>query len=344
MELSRRMQIDHTDVGMFIDWENMHGFIRGKANISALREIAERFGRLVLAKAYADWREMRFQADSLVLYKGGVEPVYVPSGTKNNIDVKLATDCMDFAYRYPSIGCIILVTGDGDFIHTATALRPLGKKVIVIAQSNNASGRLGDLVDQLLIYDRDVVPVETVEDSVHISRNQKQPKDINEAFDRIVEILRDSGSIPVLITQVKDRLIRDYGTFSQQVYGYEKFRDMLKEGENRGYFVVNTAALRDWLILKQDSPQGSTSTSTLELPSDNTQAFQEITHIIRGSRQADTLFSYIKLCLVQKYGGFDESIYGFSSFKQMMTEGERLGYFVLGVNDKGVDYARLPPA
>ncbi|HMQ51579.1 MAG TPA: hypothetical protein PKE64_05000 [Anaerolineae bacterium] len=44
----------------FIDWENMHGAIRGKANISALREVAASYGRLVLAKAYADWREIRY--------------------------------------------------------------------------------------------------------------------------------------------------------------------------------------------------------------------------------------------------------------------------------------------
>ncbi|MBK7919945.1 MAG: NYN domain-containing protein [Chloroflexi bacterium] len=65
---------------------------------------------------------------------------------------------MDLAYRNPSIETYILVTGDGDFVHVATALRPRGKKVIVIAQSNNASTRLGDLVDTLLIYDVDVDP------------------------------------------------------------------------------------------------------------------------------------------------------------------------------------------
>ena len=70
-------QTSSSDVAMFIDWENMHGAIRGKANISALREVAESYGRLVLAKAYADWRENRFQQDSLVLYKIGVEPIYV---------------------------------------------------------------------------------------------------------------------------------------------------------------------------------------------------------------------------------------------------------------------------
>ena len=42
-------QTSTSDVAMFIDWENMHGAIRGKANISALREEAESYGRLVLA-------------------------------------------------------------------------------------------------------------------------------------------------------------------------------------------------------------------------------------------------------------------------------------------------------
>ncbi|MBA7467983.1 hypothetical protein ES707_03223 [subsurface metagenome] len=56
------------DVAMFIDWENMHSIIRGKANVSALREVAEGYGRLVVCKAYADWRETRFQQDSFVLY------------------------------------------------------------------------------------------------------------------------------------------------------------------------------------------------------------------------------------------------------------------------------------
>ena len=39
-------QAGKNDVTMFIDWENMHGFIRGKANISALREVAESYRRL----------------------------------------------------------------------------------------------------------------------------------------------------------------------------------------------------------------------------------------------------------------------------------------------------------
>ncbi len=335
MEIQDSLQPTITDVAMFIDWENMHGFIRGKANISALREVAEGYGRLVLAKAYADWRESRFQQDSLVLYKIGFEPVYVPAGYKNNVDVKLATDCINFAYQHPNISVFILVTGDGDFIHVVTALRPLGKTVVVIAQSNNASSRLGDLVDTLLIYDQDVNP--TTPDPVAEVSLPKNSKKLDEVYKKIVKILKKEEGAPLLLTNVKQKLIRAYGKFDQQDYGFEKFKAMIEQGAQKGYFVLNTAGLRDWLTL----PQSNDHNKSAELPDEADQVFLEIVSIIRSSNQAQVYLSYIKQALTRKYGGFDESVYGYNQFKQMMEEGERQKFFKLGVNDKQAYYAFL---
>ena len=329
-----------SDVAMFIDWENMHGFIRGKANVSALREVAEGHGRLVLAKAYADWRETRFQQDSLVLYKIGFEPVYVPAGFKNNVDVKLATDCIDFAYKHPNIRVFILVTGDGDFIHVATALRPLGKKVVVIAQSNNASSRLGDLVDTLLIYEQDVNPV-TNGHSGDMSRvkRSKAPTQLEGVFKDIADIIRREEASPILLTNVKQKLIRAYGRFDQRDFGFEKFKAMITVGAEKGYFALNTAGLRDWLTLAQEDSQ----IANAELPEGLTDLFREIEGIIRASNHPKALLSYVKHSLIKKYGGFDESVYGYNQFKQMMEEGVRQGYFKLGTNGKQVDFAYLTP-
>ena len=336
-ETERRPQLN-TDVAMFIDWENMHGIIRGKANVSALREVAEGYGRLVVAKAYADWREARFQQDSLVLYKIGVEPVYVPAGFKNNADVKLATDCIDYAYKHPNIGIFILVTGDGDFIHVVTTLRPLGKKVVVVAQSNNASNRLGDLVDTLLIYEQDVNPVATPASADQSRRKRsKVPRKLEEVFQDIVDIIREEDGSPLLLTNVKQKLIRSYGHFDERVYGFEKFKAMIEEGVRQQHFVLNTAGLRDWLTLSK----ADTQTGNTELPDEVDEVFQEIAGIIRASSHTQPLFSMVKHTLIKKYGGFDESVYGYNQFKQMMEEGARLGYFKLGVNDKQADYAYL---
>jgi len=336
MDTNEELKNHPVDVAMFIDWENMHGFIRGKANISALREVAEGYGRLVLAKAYADWRESRFQQDSLVLYKIGFEPVYVPAGFKNNVDVKLATDCIDFAYKHPNIGVFILVTGDGDFIHVVSALRPLGKKVVVIAQSSNASSRLGDLVDTLLIYDQDVNPTSPTPTTT--ATKAKNSKKLDEVYRKIVKLLKQEEGSPLLLTNVKQKLIRAYGGhFDQRDYGYEKFKEMIEAGESAGYFVLNTAGLRDWLTLPQDAGKNKHT----ELPDTVDLLFLEIVKIIRGFKQDQVYLSLIKQALTEKYGGFDESVYGFNQFKQLMEEGERQGFFKLG-NDKQSYFAYLP--
>lgn len=330
-----------TDVAMFIDWENMHGFIRGKANISALREVAEGYGRLVIAKAYADWREPRFQADSLLLYKIGVEPIYVPNaqtGNKNNIDIKLATDCIDFVHRYPNIGVFILVTGDGDFIHVATALRPLGKKVIVVAQSNNASNRFGDLVDVLLIYDKDVEPsTSTPAGALTKTKELKKPQKLEAVFQKIVEMLRAEAGGLILLTNVKQQLIRMYGEFDQNDYGFGKFKAMIEVGAQQGYFTLNTAGLRDWLTL----PQKGNQLSKPELPDELGAVFREVVRIVKSAPQSMVLFANIKQTLINGYGGFDEAVYGYNRFKDLMQEGERLNYFSMAKNDKDADYVFL---
>jgi len=321
----------NSDVAMFIDWENMHGFINTKANLSALREVAQSHGRLVFARAYADWREQRFQSDSLLLYQAGVEPVYVPNGFKNNVDVKLATDCIDCAYKNPHIGVFVLVTGDGDFIHVATTLRPLGKKVIVIAQSNNASNRLGDLVDTLLLYDRDVVP-QGKETPTTIA----PPKKVDEVHAQIVEMLKGEKGIPILIPQVKDRLARKYGSFDQKTFGFPKFKALLEDGETKGHYMTTTAGLRDWVTL----PHKNTSSPDLPLAVDD--VYQAIVEFLHESDQPHALLPAAKQALIDRYGGFDESVYGYSQFKQFLLAGEEFGYFKMGLSEKSALCIELP--
>jgi hypothetical protein len=173
-----------------------------------------------------------------------------------------------------------LVTGDGDFIHLVTALRPLGKKVIVIAQSDNASSRFGDLVDSLLIYDRDVVPSAAI-----IPINMLKPGPVNshenadEIYKLVVKMLEEEAGVPILLTQVKSRLIQIYGSFDQKSYGFDKFKAMMEFGAQKGFFVLNTAGLRDWVTLQQENSK----LSKTELPNSIEDVFQAIVDIMNTS-------------------------------------------------------------
>ena len=174
------------DVALFIDWENFKISLSAGSrspNLSSLKEEVSNQGRVVVAKAYADWvtraPELRgasqFINDPPSLYAAGIEPVFVPTRmpstqassangirtyrVKNSVDVKMTADCIECAHSYPNIGTFVLVSGDSDFLHVVNALRTMGKRVVVIGVSWSTSRRLADQVDSLLLYDKDVDPV-----------------------------------------------------------------------------------------------------------------------------------------------------------------------------------------
>lgn len=71
-----------TDAALLIDWENLKFSLQQRdirPNVSAIRDTAERFGRVVVARAYADWQDGWHRADPTHLYAAGIEPVYVPT-------------------------------------------------------------------------------------------------------------------------------------------------------------------------------------------------------------------------------------------------------------------------
>ena len=64
--------------------------------------------------------------------------------------------------------------------------------------------------------------------------------------------------------------------------------------------------------------------------------------LIKSSPDNRSLLSNIKHSLIKRYGGFDETVYGFNQFKQMMEEGERLGYFKLDIDKNKADFVSIP--
>ena len=121
------------DVALFIDWENFKISLASghrTPNVTALKEEVGNHGRVVVAKAYADWvtraPELRgasqFTNDPPALYAAGIEPVYVPTRlppvgapsdsfrtarVKNSVDVKMTADCIECAHAYSNIGTYV---------------------------------------------------------------------------------------------------------------------------------------------------------------------------------------------------------------------------------------------
>ena len=283
------------DVALFIDWENFKISLavgHRTPNVSALKEEVSNHGRVVIAKAYADWvtraPELRgasqFLNDPPSLYAAGIEPVFVPTRApspnatnangmrtgriKNSVDVKMTADCIEIAHSYPNIGTFVLVSGDSDFIHVVNALRTMGKHVIVVGISWSTSRRLADQVDTLILYDVDVDPPETIAEPAEPSLQPAEPApdrtsagDLNDVIRAIEEIIRDerkAGGNP-LLTSIKQRLVRRYPDFDEKKLGYTGFKRLMARVAQNGNIRLITAGLVDWAIMAdEDIPEGAT--------------------------------------------------------------------------------------
>ena len=283
-----------SDVALFIDWENFKiSLAVGNRipNVSALKEEMSNHGRVVIAKAYADWvtraPELRgasqFLNDPPSLYAAGIEPVFVPTRApspgamnangmrtgriKNSVDVKMTADCIEVAHTYPNISTYVLVSGDSDFIHVVNALRTMGKQVVVVGVSWSTSRRLADQVDALVLYDVDVDPPASAEpaapstpaaDIAPVSPSGGDLQDIIRAIEDIIRDERKAGGNP-LLTSIKQRLVRKFPEFDEKKLGYTGFKRLMARVAQNGNIRLITAGLVDWAIMSdEDIPEGAT--------------------------------------------------------------------------------------
>ena len=283
-----------SDVALFIDWENFKiSLAVGNRipNVSALKEEMSNHGRVVIAKAYADWvtraPELRgasqFLNDPPSLYAAGIEPVFVPTRApspgamnangmrtgriKNSVDVKMTADCIEVAHTYPNISTYVLVSGDSDFIHVVNALRTMGKQVVVVGVSWSTSRRLADQVDALVLYDVDVDPPASAEpaapstpaaDIAPVSPSGGDLQDIIRAIEDIIRDERKAGGNP-LLTSIKQRLVRKFPEFDEKKLGYAGFKRLMARVAQNGNIRLITAGLVDWAIMSdEDIPEGAT--------------------------------------------------------------------------------------
>jgi uncharacterized LabA/DUF88 family protein len=286
------------DVALFIDWENFKISLAAGSrtpNVTALKEEVANHGRVVVAKAYADWvtrsPELRgasqFINDPPALYAAGIEPVYVPTRlpagsptsltartfrVKNSVDVKMTADCIECAHSYPNIGIYVLVSGDSDFIHVVNALRTMGKRAIIIGVSWSTSRRLADQVDGLILYDTDVDPDTHQEtSSMETARGSAR---LNSSAGRQQSLLQSS--------QLQSSQLQ-----SSQL---------------------------------QSSQLQSAQQSAQQLPQQLSEVMRVIEDIVRTERQAGRipLLTSLKQRIMRRIHGFDEKKLGFSGFKKLM--------------------------
>ena len=151
-------------VALLIDFENLvYGLIQqhseGYVEVlepEVLFKLAEDYGQVVLANAYADWRRREVNQFQTDLYRFGIDLIHVfgkqGARFKNAVDVKMAVDAVEILWTLPHVDTFIIVSGDRDFIHVLKTLRRYGKRIVGVSPEQSVSEDFASLCDRFVRY------------------------------------------------------------------------------------------------------------------------------------------------------------------------------------------------
>ncbi|HEV3234066.1 MAG TPA: NYN domain-containing protein [Candidatus Dormibacteraeota bacterium] len=149
---------DNNKVALFIDFDNIRIGIRqhfgGELHPQKLMNKASKYGRVVTARAYADFTGHPKEFQDRLLFAAGIEPIHAPSKIsggrrQSSADMHMVIDMFLEAIDNQDVDTFVLMTGDADFVRmVATLRRRFGRKVIVSGvQSTSTSLDLMNAAD-----------------------------------------------------------------------------------------------------------------------------------------------------------------------------------------------------
>jgi uncharacterized protein (TIGR00288 family) len=251
-------QDNNEDAVVFFDFENIVYSLRNRLgenpNFEVLMDKCQEYGRIILARAYADWS--RHNTVIAPLQASGFDPVYVPTyfyeskeqkARKNAVDIHIAIEAVEVMYTQPHINTFVLITGDKDFIPLANALRRHGKTVVAIGVQGTTSPYMEQATDEFAFYhqlfpeDRD-------------KKRKPREKDIYKVLVDVVEKLQREGQKTVF-PQVKHTMIEILGSFDEKKHkdskgnNFNRFKDFILEAQRLGYVqLVTTGSVNEVLL------------------------------------------------------------------------------------------------
>ncbi|MCS7283104.1 MAG: NYN domain-containing protein [Anaerolineae bacterium] len=142
-------------VALFVDYENLHRSVQDQwdepVQWQKVLGAAERWGRVVIRRAYADWATCGQQKELLSL---GFELIHVAGHGKNAADLRLTIDVVDLvAARAHPATHIVLASGDSDFTDLVHYLHTRGKFVVGVGVRATSAASLIVACDEFVYYD-----------------------------------------------------------------------------------------------------------------------------------------------------------------------------------------------
>jgi uncharacterized protein (TIGR00288 family) len=225
-------------VALLIDWENIKyscaTCLQSLPDIITLKKIARKYGKIAVARAYANWTDVQHEGDMQRLSLQNIEPIYVETRNsasqttvKGSVDIRIACDSIELIFQNSDIDTYVLVSGDGGFSHIVSKLKAYSKSVIAVGIRQTTSSMLATSSSELVFYD------DLIKGLRLGARDQKVRKALD-LFVAVVDEIRDK-KISNTLQDVKHLMQEIDSSFEETAINIPTFRHLayLAEKENK---------------------------------------------------------------------------------------------------------------
>jgi hypothetical protein len=233
-----------TNLAVLIDFENIAAGTEkeglGRFDIDALMKRITDKGRVLVARAYADWgRFGRFKQSLLMSNVTMLELTSHGMQDKNRADIALVVDALELAFTKDYIQTFVVVSGDSDFTPLVIKMRELDKRVIGCGTRSSTSRLLIEACDEFFFYDS---IVEAKRKRPSRPANTKKGYDLNEALELLVDAiegLQRENPEPPLASVVKSAMLRKSPDFTESDFKFSSFGRFLEAARAQGKVKVS---------------------------------------------------------------------------------------------------------
>jgi uncharacterized LabA/DUF88 family protein len=298
--------------------------------LEGLIEYAEAKGRVVAARAYANWTNSGFSKLAPSLTKRYFYLVHIPRGQKNSADMVLVSDTLELIRQHDHIDTYILVTGDSDFRFLVLSLRRAGKMVHIVCNTQNASEDLLALADSYVDF-RGLVPggndeesgekaQATTEDKAQAKGampSSMTPEDWFQVLAEAADLMLKKKASPAL-GSLKVRMKMLNTNFNEKRLNFSHWSDFVSAAVKAGYVKIEGRGPESLIypipsVLTREGPQQK--------------AFVVLTDVLkeldRGGKPGYHSYRNVNSKLIEKKVYFGQL--GFGQFKDFVQAAEARG-------------------
>lgn len=261
--------MEERTIAIYLDFENLalsaetvYSSKEKPLAMGPLVDFASAKGLICVKKAYADWSREIFSQYQNRLMEQGFELVHLPSATyqgKNGCDVRLAVDVMEYLQLHPGIHRVLIGSGDTDFIPLIQRLRARGKEVIILGFEHSVGALVKRNCNEFKSLEELLGGAEAGAPSGDLSP-ERLPGQGRQLLLRFIRSREEEE--PLLLSALKQHLLRLDPAFSERELGFASFKDFLRslEGDVVERFDQEQSALP--LVYLRDQPEAPAEAGT----------------------------------------------------------------------------------